>query len=43
VEFFCFHRDRSGSGALRDELLEAHWSYMDGFAAEMIAARPDAG
>jgi uncharacterized protein YciI len=40
VEFFCFHRDRSGSGALRDELLEAHWSYMDGFAAEMIARGP---
>ena len=40
MEFFCFHRDRSGSGALRDELLEAHWSYMDGFAAEMIARGP---
>jgi len=40
VEFFCFHRDRSGSGPLRDELLEAHWSYMDGFAAEMIARGP---
>jgi uncharacterized protein YciI len=40
VEFFCYHRDRPGSGALRDELLEAHWSYMDGFAAEMIARGP---
>jgi uncharacterized protein len=40
VEFFCYHRDRPGSTALRDELLEAHWSYMDRFAAEMIARGP---
>jgi uncharacterized protein YciI len=40
VEFFCYHRDRPDSSALRDELLEAHWSYMDRFAAEMIARGP---
>jgi uncharacterized protein YciI len=40
VEFFCYHRDRPGSMALRDELLEAHWSYMDRYAAEMIARGP---
>ena len=40
VEFFCYHRDRPGSLALRDELLEQHWSYMDGFQAEMIARGP---
>jgi uncharacterized protein YciI len=40
VEFFCYHRDRPGSTALRDELLEAHWSYMDRFASEMIARGP---
>jgi uncharacterized protein YciI len=40
MEFFCYHRDRPGSLALREELLEAHWSYMDGFAAEMIARGP---
>lgn len=40
MEYFCYHRDRSGSGALRDELLEAHWSYMDGYAKEMIARGP---
>ncbi|MGW5787666.1 YciI family protein [Streptomyces sp. NPDC003757] len=40
MEFFCYHRDRAGSLALRDQLLEAHWSYMDGFAAEMIARGP---
>ncbi len=40
MEFFCYHRDRPGSGALREELLEAHWSYMDRFAEEMIARGP---
>ncbi|MEV4890356.1 YciI family protein [Nonomuraea sp. NPDC055795] len=40
MEFFCYHRDRSDSGALRDELLEAHWSYMDGYTKELIARGP---
>ena len=40
VEFFCYHRDRPGSAALRDELLEEHWSYMDRYAAQMIARGP---
>ena len=40
VEFFCYHRDRPGSVALRDELLEKHWSYMDQFQPEMIARGP---
>jgi uncharacterized protein YciI len=40
MEFFCYHRDRSGSAELRDELIEAHWSYMDGYAKELIARGP---
>lgn len=40
MEFFCYHRDRPGSAALRDALLEEHWSYMDRYAAEMIARGP---
>ena len=40
VEFFCYHRDRPGSVALREELLEKHWSYMDRYATEMIARGP---
>ncbi|HEY1619135.1 MAG TPA: YciI family protein [Streptosporangiaceae bacterium] len=40
MEFFCYHRDRPGSATLRDELLEAHWSYMDRFAKELIARGP---
>jgi uncharacterized protein len=40
VEFFCYHRDRPGSVALRDELVEAHWSYMDRYTRQMIARGP---
>ncbi|MEH0424010.1 YciI family protein [Streptomyces sp. B21-083] len=40
MEFLCYHRDRPDSGALRAELLEDHWSYMDGYAKEMIARGP---
>jgi len=40
MEFLCYHRDRPGSVALRDALLEEHWSYMDRFAKGMIARGP---
>jgi uncharacterized protein YciI len=40
MEFLCYHRDRPDSGALRDELVEAHWSYMDRFEKELIARGP---
>ncbi|MFD9433454.1 YciI family protein [Streptomyces sp. NPDC060002] len=40
MEFFCYHRDRPASAALRDELLEKHWSYMDRYAERMIARGP---
>ncbi|MGW7722654.1 YciI family protein [Streptomyces canus] len=40
MEFFCYHRDRPGSLPLREELTQAHWSYMDRFAAELIARGP---
>jgi uncharacterized protein YciI len=40
MEFFCYHRDRPGSIALRDELHEEHWSYMDRYGKEMIARGP---
>ncbi|MBO1754756.1 YciI family protein, partial [Allobranchiibius sp. CTAmp26] len=40
MQFFCYHRDRVGSAVLRDNLSEAHWSYMDRFAAQLIARGP---
>ncbi|MEU9383828.1 YciI family protein [Streptomyces sp. NPDC048279] len=43
MEFFCYHRDRAGSLALREELGEEHWSYMDRYEAELIARGPAFG
>ncbi|WP_092541600.1 YciI family protein [Actinoplanes derwentensis] len=40
MEFLCYHRDRAGSLALRQELLEEHWAYMDRYEAELIARGP---
>jgi uncharacterized protein len=40
MEFFVYHRDRPGSAALRDHMLEDHWSYMDQFQDRMIARGP---
>jgi hypothetical protein len=40
VEFFVYCRDKPGTARLREELGEAHWSYMDGFADAMIARGP---
>ena len=40
MEFFCYHRDRAGSTQLRTQMVERHWSYMDRFAATMIARGP---
>ncbi|NGO40963.1 YciI family protein [Streptomyces ureilyticus] len=40
MEFFCYHRDRPDSLKLRNELQEAHWSYMDGYAPQLIARGP---
>lgn len=40
MEYFIYCRDREGSGPLREQLTEAHWSFMDGYAAAMIARGP---
>ncbi|MFC4020329.1 YciI family protein [Micromonospora sp. GCM10011542] len=40
MEFLCYHRDRPRSMTLREQLLEEHWSYMDRYAADMIARGP---
>jgi uncharacterized protein len=42
LDFFVYSRDAPGTEALRedDDLLEEHWSYMDRFAASMIARGP---
>jgi uncharacterized protein YciI len=45
LDFFVYSRDAPGTEALRDDddLLEEHWSYMDRFAASMIARGPTFG
>jgi uncharacterized protein YciI len=42
MDFCVYSRDAPGTAVLRDDddLLEAHWSYMDGFADTMIARGP---
>ncbi|MFE6971618.1 YciI family protein [Isoptericola sp. NPDC057653] len=40
MEFFCYHRDRAGSTALREALNDEHLAYMDRFADGMIARGP---
>lgn len=40
MEYLFYCRDRPGTGALRAELTEAHWSFMDSYADGMIARGP---
>lgn len=44
MEFFRYHRDRPGSLALCEQVLEEllgeHWSCMDRYARELIARGP---
>jgi uncharacterized protein YciI len=40
MEYFVYCRDRPGTDELRMQLLEEHWSFMDGYAQGMIARGP---
>ena len=40
MEYFFYCRGRPGTEALADELAEAHWSFMDGYAEQMLARGP---
>lgn len=40
MEFFVYGRDRPSTGALRMELTEAHWSFMDRYDGRLIARGP---
>jgi uncharacterized protein len=39
-EYFVYCRDRPGTAELREQLVEAHWSFMDGYAERMTARGP---
>lgn len=40
MEFFFYCRDKPGTGALRKQIVETHWSFMDGYASAFIARGP---
>ena len=40
MDFLCYHRDGPDSTALRAELLNDHWSYMDRYGSAMVARGP---
>jgi uncharacterized protein len=40
VEYFFYCRGRPGTEALLEKLAEAHWSFMDRYAAAMVARGP---
>ncbi len=40
MEFFVYGRDRPDTSALRTELTEAHWSFMDQYNGRLIARGP---
>jgi hypothetical protein len=40
VEYFFYCRGRPGTEALLEEFAEAHWSFMDRYAEQMIARGP---
>ncbi|TYB44531.1 YciI family protein [Actinomadura chibensis] len=43
MEYFFYCRDRPGTFPLRMELAEAHWTFMDRYADELIARGPTFG
>jgi uncharacterized protein YciI len=40
VQYFVYGRDRTGAGELKERLTPEHWTFMDGYAAELIARGP---
>jgi uncharacterized protein YciI len=40
VEYFFYCRDKPNSGALRKQIVETHWSFMDAYASAFVARGP---
>jgi len=40
VDYFFYCRDKAGTGAIRKQLVETHWSFMDGYVSRMSARGP---
>lgn len=40
MDYFFYCRDKAGTGAIRKQLVETHWSFMDGYVSKMSARGP---
>ena len=40
MDYFFYCRDKAGTGAIRKQLVETHWSFMDGYVSRMSARGP---
>ena len=40
MEYFFYCRDKPNSGALRKQIVETHWSFMDAYARAFVARGP---
>ena len=40
MEYFFYCRDKPNSGALRKQIVETHWSFMDAYASSFVARGP---
>jgi len=40
VDYFFYCRDKAGTAAMRKQLVETHWAFMDGYASRMSARGP---
>ncbi len=40
MDYFFYCRDKAGTAAMRKQLVETHWAFMDGYASRMSARGP---
>jgi uncharacterized protein YciI len=40
MEYFFYCRDKPDSGALRKQIVETHWAFMDAYASKFVARGP---
>ncbi len=40
MDYFFYCRDKAGTAAIRKQLVETHWGFMDGYASRMSARGP---
>ena len=40
MEYFFYCRDKPNSGALRKQIVQTHWSFMDAYSSAFVARGP---